>query len=125
MFPLALLALLHSPPDVTAADLARFPSPEQAVAARQLARDHLDYLALYRQTHGDGWGLREWADEARELERCWDDLVLAHYGRSEWERGINDDMDALRDLRRRVGPAAYGAGVMPCPVPARRFEWRD
>ena len=126
---------LFAPPEplplVSLDDLATFPSAATVTAAQRQAQEHLAYLAAYVTTHGDGWGLREWQDEAAELWLIWDDLAAAQLGNPEyvgggrWARGINNSTDALIDLRNRIGARAYRQGAMPPPVPLWRFTRRD
>lgn len=118
---IALLALLgEPPPDVTRDDLDRFPKPEEIERNLSFADAHAAWLADHGATHGWGWGLRGWADEARELRRTWELLRLA---RGDTYRSFDDPepMDALRELRKRIGPWRFAAGAMPPCVPVWRF----
>lgn len=113
-------------PPVSMGDLAQFPDLETTKKNLQLSMDHIFQLHLYVKTHGNGWGVREWQMEARELGMIWEDLEIAWQGGYHaWERGVEGHEGALRDLRKRIGAQAYYQGHMPPPVPVWRFSRDD
>jgi hypothetical protein len=122
---IVLLAAMHqAEPPLSFDDLARFPPLEVAQANVNLANAHIAYIDFYAVTHGWGWGLREWREEARQARDCWQALVDAHrrdFTAQRWPvQGAQ-----LRGLLTVLGARNYLQGAMPPPVPAHRFSRRD
>ncbi len=121
---LALLLAAPPPPEVRRSDLDRFPSRAEAVRQLDFAEAHVAFLADRVATHGDGWGLRGWLEEARLCRDCWGALLAAQDEDFSpiffWVSG-----DQLRYLRSRLGSPAYYRGAMPPPAPFWRFSRAD
>lgn len=120
---LALFTAPGVPPDPPEWALANFPAPAVVRQWLDFADELAAGLCLRARTHGWGGGLRELADEARELRHTWRLLALAQGEAPEWfEPGR---LDARRELARRLGPRDYLRGLMPPPVPLRAFARKD
>lgn len=127
MTALLLLASLFPPPeplpDVCEADFDVLPNEQTVNDSLKFADAYAAFLEDRRVTHGDGWGLRELIDEARECRKNWRLLQIAQRSDNQWltEPGPTE---ALRLLRDRIGARAYYRGCLPPAVPVwrRRYE---
>ena len=117
MFSL-LIALSTLPPDVSPADLARFPVYEAAVLGTEVSRTQMtlcDRRDKESLTLTDCYEWRRLGDSARVTWDVWDELRLAHLkagspGQCKYH---------LQRMRSILGDADYPAGRMPEPIP----EW--
>ena len=124
---LLFLASLFPPadplPPVSYDDLAALPSEETVTLRLKLADEYRAALLLRAATHGNGWGLRELMDEARECRRPWELLRMARSTDPDWFEPY--PLDALRELRGLLGARNFYQGCMPPAVPVWRFRRVD
>ncbi len=119
---LILLAALTPPPSQplpTLADLHRFPDHTYAHEAWQFAYKYDTYL--HRRWELESCYQNELdaqLEEARALRHYWNLLDSATNPES-WR---HNQIEALTELRDRLGPIAWGNGQMPPPVPWWTFE---
>jgi hypothetical protein len=116
------VALCTTEPEVSPADLARFPSREVAWSTWRFAQAHDAWL----RSHGGFSDTRlvwePWIDEHHHGFLAWSHLADAwgQHGTSDWAA-----RHYLQLLRRVLGREAYWLGRMPESCPWWRFEQRD
>jgi len=108
--------LLDAPPAI---DAERFPSRDFCCEMAAFNRTYLAHLEQLRLVSKADW-IREAMTETEELYRAWDLARDAVSGYAPYYR-----RRALCDLRDLIGPHAYYAGCLPCPVPVWRFQRTD
>lgn len=111
-------------PDLSLADLSRFPPPGAVEAATRFARARYDWLAATVDAQPWQWRRDARCDECREafdLWRVWDALRFAQ----DDARPPGQRLYWLRDLRKRLGPEDYARGLLPPAAPEGRFRHID
>ena len=100
-------------------DVGRLPPHAEAVEKCAFARQHADFLSTQAILHfgtDNLWGM--FLTEARSRQWTWEYLREA----ANEERHESCCRLALKEVRWRIGPAAYYASSWPPHVPAHRFR---
>lgn len=107
---LALVLACQPPPampEVTHADLARFPPAKVVRHNREVARCNLERLRA-RKSIDQRWQVDAAIEEQQFAFVCWDTLDTALCSTAD-----EDVLDALHALRHHLKPALYYVGHMP------------
>lgn len=110
MIPVVCLFLVAHEPEISLADLSRFPGWDVARHQGELCRRWLRYLDFLALVHGDTEQLRRYKAQTKWLETYWH---LLEQARTTWLIGPQWQEYQLELLRDHIGHYRYGKGWHP------------